>query len=224
MSRRPRPFWSAMPSVMSLASTIMPAQVARVASPSPIAWRRGSSKPTRSISIVIVVLSPPGRTMPSRPTRSSRPRTRRVRAPALSSALTCSANAPCIARTPMRGLEELLPASGSEQLVLRNGRNLEAAHRFAQPRRNLGQHLWFVEVRGRGDDRLGTLQGVLGLEDARPDEETVDAELHHQRGVRGSRDATRREVNDGQAAQLLALGENLDRGADLLGLVHELGV
>src|SRR4030081_1332121 len=55
------------------------------------------------MSIVMVVLSPPGRTMPSSPSRSSRVRTNRVRAPDFSRARTCSAKAPCIARTPMRG-------------------------------------------------------------------------------------------------------------------------
>src|SRR5205823_4824484 len=201
-----RPCCSAIPSAMSLASTIMPAHVARVASPPWIASRSGSSRPTRSISIVIVVLSPPGRTIPSRPSRSSRVRTKRVRAPAAPRARTCSANAPCIARTPMRGgllpLEAELPASGSEQLVLRDGRDLETVHWFAQSRRHLGQHLRLVEVSRRGDDRLGTLQGVLGLEDARPDEDAVHAQLHHQRGVGGSRDATGGEVDDRQPSQL----------------------
>src|SRR6266576_3254979 len=228
MSSRPRPCCSAIPSATSLASTIMPAQVARVARPPRIASRRGSSRPTRSMSIVIVVLSPPGSTIPSRPARSSCVRTSRVRAPVASSARTCSAKAPCIARTPMRGCllprEAELPASGSEQLVLRDGRDLEAVHRFAEPRRNLGQHLWLVEVGRRGDDRLGTLQGVLGLEDARPDEHAVDAKLHHQRGVGGGRDATGGEVHHWQPAKLLTVDQHLDRRADLLCLVHKLGV
>src|SRR5213080_716733 len=144
-----------MPSVMSLARTIKPAHLAKVARPLWIALR------TRSMSMVMVVLSPPGSTMPSRPLRSSRVRTRRVRAPTASSACTCSAKAPCIARTPMRGvllrLGAELPASGSEQLVLRDGRDLEAVHRFAQPRGDFGQDLWLVVVGGRGNDRPGTL-------------------------------------------------------------------
>ncbi len=41
-----------------------------------------------------------------------------------------------------------------------------------------------VEARSSvGDDRLGTLQGVLGLEDAGADENAIHAKLHHQRGV-----------------------------------------
>src|SRR5258706_540386 len=90
--------------------------------------------------------------------------------PAASSALTCSANAPCIARTPIKGAPaeraRRLPASGSEQLFLWDGRNLEPGHRLSQSRGDLREHFGLVEVGRRGHDRLGALQGVLGLEDA----------------------------------------------------------
>src|SRR5260370_109498 len=76
MSSRPRPLWPAIPSVTSRASTIMPAHVASVGRPPAMALRKGSSTPTRSISVVIVVLSPPGRTRPARSPRSSRARRR----------------------------------------------------------------------------------------------------------------------------------------------------
>src|SRR5256712_14169951 len=150
---------------------IMPAQVGVAAGPPRIASRTESSMPARSISIAIVVLSPPGSTMPSSLSRSSIVRTSRVRAPTASSARTCSDNAPGIARTAISGARAFtdgaeLPASGSEQLVLRDGWDLEAVHGFAQVGGNLGQHLRLVEVGGRRDDRFGTLQGVLGLEDA----------------------------------------------------------
>src|SRR5260370_16722742 len=189
MSSRPMPRWPFMPSVTSRASTIMPAHVASVGSPPAIALRSGSSRPTRSISMVIVVLSPPGSTRPSRPSRSSRLFTSRVSAPHASSARWCSANAPCIARTPIkerfRPGAELLPASGSEQLVLRDGGDLEPAHRLPQSRGNLREDLGLVEVGGGRDDRLGHLQRVLGLEDAGADKDAIAAELHHQRGLAG---------------------------------------
>src|SRR5437870_2161388 len=212
---------------MSRASKIMPAHVASVASPPRIASRTDSSIPARSISMAIVVLSPPGSTIPSSPSRSSFVRTSLVRAPAASSALTCSAKAPCIARTPISGAGALseraaLPASGSEQLVLRDGRDLQAVHGFAQLSRDLGQDLGLVEVCGRRDDRLGTLQGVLGLEDARPDKHPIDTQLHHQRCVGGRRDAAGGEVDDWKAAELLAFDQHLDRRADELCLMHEL--
>src|SRR6266550_77930 len=127
-----------------------------------------SSNPSPFCSGMPSVISRAKSTMPSSSSRSPRARTRRVRAPAASSARMCSSKAPCIARTPMSGLllPLELPASGSEQLVLRDGANLEAVHGLAQPGRDLGQHFRLVEVGGRRDDRLGTLQRVLGLEDA----------------------------------------------------------
>src|SRR5713226_1198584 len=230
MSSRPRPRWPAIPSVTSRASTIMPAHVARVGRPAAMAPRSGSSRPTRSISIVIVVLSPPGSTRPSRSRRSSGVFTSRAFAPEASSARTCSANAPCIARTPMRAPParplgaRRLPASGSEQLVLRDGGDFEPRHRLPESRGNLCEHIGLVGI-GRGrHDRFGTLQGVLGLEDAGADEQTVHAQLHHQRRVCRRGDATRCEVDDGQAAETLAFDEQLDLRADLLGFTHELGV
>src|SRR5450759_2974574 len=120
------------------------------------------------MSIAIVVLSPPGSTMPSSPSRSSRVRTSRVRAPDFSRARMCSAKEPCIARTPMRGrllpVGAELPASGIEQLVLGDDGDLETIHRRPQSCGHLGQTLWLVVIGGGRDDRFGTLQGVLGLE------------------------------------------------------------
>src|SRR5712671_4420725 len=226
MLSSPRPGWSDMPSTTSRARTIIPAQVASVASPPEMASRSGPSSPVRSSSIVIVVLSPPGSTMPSSPSRSSRVRTWRVLAPTRVSAVMCSAKAPCIARTPMRGVLPLfgleLPASGSEELILGDGRDVETMHRLPQSCGDFGQHLRLVVVCGRRDDRLGTLQWVLRLEDARPHEDSVDPELHHQRGVRGRRYAASRKVDYRQAPQPLTLGEDLDRCANLLGFTHQL--
>src|SRR5450759_3049060 len=178
------------------------------------------------MSIVMVVLSPPGSTMRSSPSRSSRVRTRRWRAPDFSRARMCSAKAPCIARTPMRGRARAgrprgdmlldfpnapcarpaaeLPASCSGELVLGDGWDLETIHRLPQSCGHLGQTLWLVVVSGGRDDRLGTLQGVLRLEDARPDEDSVDSQLHHQCGVGGRRYTARGEVDDWQATEPLA--------------------
>src|SRR5712691_8765438 len=111
--------------------------------------------------MVMVVLSPPGSTRPSSPSRSSEAFTSLVLAPHASSARTCSAKSPCIARTPMRGAlapvrARRLPASGSEQLFLRDGGDLEPGHRLPQSRRNLCKYLGLVEVSGGRHDRLGT--------------------------------------------------------------------
>src|SRR5260370_19620060 len=129
------------------------------------------------MSIVMVVLSPPGSTMASRPSRSARVRTERVRALEFSRARMCSAKALCIARTPMRGdflrVGRELPASGSEQLFLGDGGDFQTLHRLPQSRGHLGQKRRPVEVSGGRYYRLGTLQWVLGVEEARSGEYTV---------------------------------------------------
>src|ERR1700686_232945 len=102
-----------------------------------------------------------------------------------------------MARTPIRGRPSLrlawggpaapltprgrgLPASGSEQLFLRDGENLETVHRLPEAGGDFGQNLWLVEVGGRGNDCFGHLQGLLRLEDARADEDSIHPKLHHQ--------------------------------------------
>src|ERR1700736_3667719 len=182
MSRVWRPRCSGRPSVMRSASTIMPAQVPSAGRPRARASRTAPARPILSISMVIVVLSPPGMTSPSRPSRSSGNRTKRVRAPASSKALTCSRKSPCRAITPMSGRSLIcLPTATGEQLLPGDRRELDATHRLAQTGRYLGQDLRLVVIGGGGDDRLGHPQRVLGLEDAGADEVAVAAELHHQR-------------------------------------------
>ena len=63
---------------------------------------------------------------------------------------------------------------------------------------------------------------IVGLEDAGPDEDAFSAELHHERGVGGRRDATGGEVHDRQAAQLSRLAHLLVGGAQRLCLGHQL--
>src|SRR5438445_12737728 len=106
--------------------------------------------------------------MPSRPSRASLVLTRRVLASTAPSAWTCSANAPCIARTPITGAlvacARRLPASGSEQLFLRDGWDLEPGHRLSQSRGDLREDVGLLEIcRGR-DDRLVAPQGVRALD------------------------------------------------------------
>src|SRR6266536_73550 len=229
MSSRPKPHWPLTPSVISRASTIMPAQVASAGRPASRAARTGAQRPIRSMRMVMVVLSPPGITSASRPSRSAGRRTRRVRAPTLSSARTCSRNAPWSAITPTRGVTAAvistpLPAPGGEQLLLGDAGDLDPAHGLAEPGRHLGQHVRLVVVGGGGHDRLRHLERVLGLEDPGAHEVAVAAELHHECGIGRGRDPAGREVDHRQPAQLLALGEQVDRRAQLLGLAHQLGV
>mmetsp|Transcript_14531 Transcript_14531/g.41327 ORF Transcript_14531/g.41327 Transcript_14531/m.41327 type:complete len:351 (-) Transcript_14531:25-1077(-) len=87
---------------------------------------------------------------------------------------------------------------------------------------DLGEHLGVVEMRGCLNDGSGALLWLCGLEYAAAHEDALHAHLHAQRGVRRRSDAARREVDDGQLAVLLHLLQELDGGADLLGVGVEL--
>ena len=63
----------------------------------------------------------------------------------------------------------------------------------------------------RLDDGRRALRGVAGFEDAGADEHALRAELHHQRRVRGRRDAARGEVDHGQLAVLVHILHQLIR-------------
>ena len=65
----------------SASQTIIPAQVPRIGRPASWWARIAGSSPADSIPLPIVVLSPPGMTRPSRPSRSAGVRTSRGSAP-----------------------------------------------------------------------------------------------------------------------------------------------
>src|SRR5207253_2514655 len=100
--------------------------------------------------------------------------------------------------------------------------DVEPAHRVAQPGADLGDDLGFVEVRGRGDDRLRVAEGIVALEDAAADEVAFRAQLHHQRRVRRRGDATRGEVHHGQRSRLVDLLYQLVRRVESLCFGHQL--
>eukprot|EP00982_Pelagococcus_subviridis_P001643 13097-Pelagococcus_subviridis.AAC.3 len=93
-------------------------------------------------------------------------------------------------------------------------------HRLAEPLGHLREDLRVVVVRHRLHDGARALRRLAGFEDAGSDEDAVHAQLHHERGVRGRRDAPRGEVHDGEAPERLRLAHELERRADLLR-VHE---
>ena len=67
--------------------------------------------------------------------------------------------------------------------------------------------------------------GVLGLEDARADEDRLGAELHHQRGVGRRGDAAGAEQRDGQLALARRRARTMSSGAcSSLAAVEQLGV
>jgi hypothetical protein len=71
-------------------------------------------------------------------------------------------------------------------------------------------------------DRFGAPGRIARLEDPRPDEQALRAELHHHRGVRGGGDAARREQHDRQTAGSGDLGHQLVGGLEILGRGEQL--
>ena len=76
-----------------------------------------------------------------------------------------------------------------------------------RPRLTFGEDVWITEVCGRLDDRLRPRRRVVGLEDARPHEDGLGPELHHQRRVGRGGDAAGAEQRYRQRA---GLGDLLD--------------
>src|SRR5260221_3287717 len=235
MSSRPR--WES-------SQTIIPAQVPNTGFPSSRWARIAFSSPADSIPLTIVVLSPPGITRPSRPSRSAGTRTAFTSAPSSRSIARCASKPPWIARTPTRS-----PGfSGTAVLQQRVGRgqlrDLQTGHRLAEANRRRRHSLGVVEVRGRLDDRPGAALWIGALEDPRADEVALGAELHHQRRVGRGGDPPRAEQRYRQGAlsdhlvddfewslvlfrsgrQLLRpqLGEALDPGDNLAHVAHRL--
>ncbi|PUZ68123.1 hypothetical protein GQ55_2G000300 [Panicum hallii var. hallii] len=113
--------------------------------------------------------------------------------------------------------------SGGESLHLWVGQ-VDADHGLPEPRADVGQDVGVAVVRDGLDDGAGAARRVAALEDAGADEDAVAAELHHERGVGGRGDSPRGELDDGEAAQLLGLHDEVVRRGDALGVGEDLVV
>src|SRR6202011_5425639 len=118
--------------------------------------------------------------------------------------------------------ETHLPAASGEQLLFRQRGDVQSAHGGAETGADVGDDIGLVEVGGGGDYRLGVTQWIVTLEDAAADEVAVASQLHHQRRIRRSGDATSREVNNGELAALVDLHDEVIGRAQSLGFGHEL--
>ncbi|CAM0904951.1 unnamed protein product [Alopecurus aequalis] len=101
---------------------------------------------------------------------------------------------------------------------------VDAHHGLTQVAAHLGEHIG-VAVMGDGlHDGAGAARGVAALEDARADEDTVAAELHHEGRVCGRGNPAGGELDDGQAAELLGLHDEVVGRGDALGVGEDLVV
>ena len=123
---------------------------------------------------------------------------RAASAPSASSSLACASKSPWMASTPT-----VPPAAVLDQAAgLAERGDLDAGHRArpgrarrAAMRSGSSKCVVASTIGGRGALR------VLGLEDARADEDALGAQLHHQRGVGRGGDAAGGEVHHGQLAR-----------------------
>src|SRR5215217_6545116 len=176
-----------------------------------------SSNPEETIILPIVVDSPPGTMIPATPSRSSTaltstgstPRPRRISA--------CSLKSPCSAT-----FVSPLPATGREPLSFREIPHLPADHRHPEAPARLGHGPGVLVVGGRLHDGPCTNGRVPALEDAAADEHAVGAKLHHERGVGRGGYAAGRKQHDRQTTVLRNPAHQLVRGAEVLGLRHQL--
>src|SRR5690606_14836059 len=203
-----------MASSTESASRINPAHVPYTGMPPAMRLRRGSATPKERLSLSITLDSPPGITSPATVSSSSGRRTVTASAPSSCSTARCSRTSPCSARTPTLGA---LPATLGETVRRREVGHVDADHGLAQPARGIRDDARVVEERRGFHDRGGALRGLPRLEDAGSDEYAVRPELHHERRIRGRRDATRGEQHHRQLAGLGDLGHELVRGLQLLG-------
>lgn len=117
-----------------------------------------------------------------------------------------------------------LPTALGQLVGLRQMRNIDTDHGLAQTLAHLSQDLGVLEVSHSLDNGLGALLGITGLEDARADEDTVAAQLHHERRVGGRGNTTGGEVDHGETALLGGLAQKLVRDLQLAGVGTELGL
>jgi hypothetical protein len=117
----------------------------------------------------------------------------------------------------------LLLGACSEALHLGVG-EVDSDHGLPESGADVRQDLRVAVVRDGLHDGARPARGVAALEDAGADEDAVASELHHERGVGRGGDSPRGELDDGEAAQLLGLHDEVVGCGDALGVGEDLVV
>src|SRR5229473_6004722 len=154
----------------SVASSIAPAHVPKIAPPSFANFPIASAKPSSRKNCNCVVLSPPGRIKPSQPSRSAGVRTSTDSALSRANIAACASKSPCTARIPIFTLfthilfvgaqpatagaptvqaEKTSPTARRQHVLLFHLTNVQSAHGFAQLFVSFEHHLGVLEVRRR---------------------------------------------------------------------------
>src|SRR5947207_251657 len=206
----------------SLAMKIAPAHVPHTGMPSATRSLSLSMIPYWLASFPIVVLSPPGMINASISSSCSGLRTSTPSTPSRSSVARCSAKSPWRPRTPARAVSGRgLPTADCKSFWGRDRVERETAHRLSESTGYFGDELGVAEMGGRFDDGLRAARRICGFEDSGADEVAFGAELHHQRGVGGRRDAPGAEQDDRELPVLGNLADELDGYPELVGLPLE---
>src|SRR5438309_2794954 len=234
----------------SRASTMRPAHVPKMGLPAAWNFSIAGTNFHSPMSLRSVVDSPPGMMSPATSSSASGLRISTASTPMLeglaspversrlalpqrASARAWSAKSPWRASTPIRRifsftdsprlpLRLVLPPPGLEQVLLGELRRLDPDHRVAELLAHAREYLRVLVMGRRLDDRLGAPGRVARLEDPGADENGLGAELHHERGVRGGRDPSCREVGDRELPSPRHPSHQLVGRAEGLGLGHEL--
>src|SRR5712692_10292336 len=163
-----------------------PAQVPKMAPPRPASSRMPSSSPSPIRNFKCVVLSPPGSTSASNPSRSTGLRTKRGSVPSRASIWACASQSPCTARTPIfMAPASLLAPARLQQLFFLELPDVNPLHGLAELLGSLQHDLGVVEVRGRFHNGAGALVRVARFEDPRAHEDRLGAQVPHQGRVGG---------------------------------------
>merc|ERR1719489_62576 len=101
---------------------------------------------------------------------------------------------------------------------------IDSDHWRSQIFADLRQHFGVLVVCDGLDHGTRPLLGVVALENARPDETAVNAQLHQQTAISRRCQSSGGKVDDGQTTEFGGLPEQIDGNLEMFGVGEELGL